>query len=100
MVQKHIKGWKNGLEAEMEFPVSEAYSLPMNAKSLVGSVMASLCRSHYPLHMAMGEASSQRLLIDKAFSVPKCMRLVRISHHSNRLLQKMLGRCLRIEGKT
>ena len=55
----------------MGFSVSEAYSLPMNAKSLVESVMAKLCGSHYPLHMAMVEASSQRVLIDKAFSVPK-----------------------------
>ena len=39
ITQKHIRGWKIGLEAEMEFPVSEAYSLPVNAKSLVGSVM-------------------------------------------------------------
>ena len=49
MVQKHIKGLKIGLEAEMGFPVREAYSLPMNAKSLVGPVMASLCGSNYPL---------------------------------------------------
>ena len=35
MIQKHSRGWKIGLEAEMEFPVNEAYSLPMNAKSLV-----------------------------------------------------------------
>ena len=27
----------------MGFPVSEAYSLPVNAKSLVGSVMVNLC---------------------------------------------------------
>ena len=40
MVQKHIRGWKYGLEAEMRFPVSEAYGLPTNAKPLVGSVMA------------------------------------------------------------
>ena len=53
MVQKRIRGWKIGLEADMGFPVTEAYSLPMNAKSLVGSVMANLCASHYPLHMAM-----------------------------------------------
>ena len=33
MIQKHIRGWKVGLEAEMGFPVSEAYSLPINAKS-------------------------------------------------------------------
>ena len=35
----------------MGFPVSEAYSLPMNAKSLVRSVMANLCGSHYPIHI-------------------------------------------------
>ena len=71
MVQKDIRGWKIGLEAKMGFPVSEDYSLPTNAKSLVGSVMANLCGSYYPLHMTMVEASSQRVLIDKAFSIPK-----------------------------
>ena len=40
--QKHIRGWKIGLEAEMGFPVSEAYGLPVNAKSLVGSVMTNV----------------------------------------------------------
>ena len=69
----------------MGFPMSEAYGLPLNAKSLIGSVMANLCGSHYPLHMAMVEASSQRVLVDKAFSVPKCVRLARISHHSHKL---------------
>ena len=89
--QKHIRGWKIGLEAEMGFPVSEAYGLPVNAKSLVGSVMANICGSHYPWHMAMVEVSSQRILVDKAFSVPKCVRLARMSHHSHKLLRKILG---------
>ena len=75
----------------MGFPVSEIYGLPVNAKSLVGYVMANLCGSHYPLHMAMVEVSSQRILVDKAFSVTKCVRLARISHHSHRLLKKILG---------
>ena len=91
ITQKHIRGWKIGIEAQMGFPVSEAYSLPVNAKSLVGSVMANLCGSHYPLHMPLVEVSSQRILIDKAFSVPKCVRLARMSHHSHRLLRKILG---------
>ena len=91
VIQKRIRGWKVGLEAEMGFHVSEAYGLPVNAKSLVGSVMANLCGSHYPLHMAMVEVSSQRMLIDKAFSVPKCVRLARMSHHSHRLLRKFRG---------
>ena len=75
----------------MGFPVSEAYSLPMNAKSFVGPVMANLCRSYYQLIMGMVEASSQRMKTNKAFSVPKCVRLARMSHHSHRLLRKMLG---------
>ena len=91
VTQKHIKSWKVGLEAEMGFPKSEAYGLPLNAKSLVGSVMANLCGSHYPLHIAMVEVSSQRVLINKAFSVPKCVRLARMSHHSHRLLRKIRG---------
>ena len=89
--QKHIRGWKIGLEAEMGFPVNEVYGLPVNAKPLVGPVIANLCGSHYPLHMAMVEISSQRILVDKAFSVPKCVRLTRMSHHSHRLLRKILG---------
>ena len=75
----------------MGFPVSEAYILPVNAKSLVVSIMANLCGSHYPLHMAIVEVSSRRILIDKDFSVPKCVRLARMSHHSHRLLRKILG---------
>ena len=91
VTQKHIKSWKLRFEAEMGFPMSEAYGLPLMAKSKVGSVMANLCGSHYPLHMAMVEVSSQRVLIDKAFSVPKCVRVARMSHHSHRLLRKIRG---------
>ena len=43
------------------------------------------------MHMAMVDVSSQRILVDKAFSVPKCVRLPRMSHHSHRLLRKILG---------
>ena len=39
--------------------------------------------------MAMVEVSSQRVLIDKAFSVPKCVRLARMSHHSHKPLRKI-----------
>ena len=75
----------------MGFTVSEAYGLSVNAKSLVGSVMANLCGSHYPLHMAMVEVSGQRILVDKAFSVTKCVRPARMWHYSYRLLRKILG---------
>ena len=57
----------------MGFPVSEDYGLPVNANFLVGPVMANTCVSHYPLHMALVEVPSQSILVDKAFSVPKCV---------------------------
>ena len=89
MIQKHIKGWKMGLEEDMGFLVIEAYSLPMNAMSLVGSVMTHFCGSHYPLYMSIVDTSSRRVMIDKAFSVPKCLRLFRTSHHLHQLLKKL-----------
>ena len=73
----------------MGFPVSEAYILPMNAKSLVGSVMANLFGSHYPLHMSLVDTFSQMVMIDKVFSVPKCVQWqeCQITHISG------FGRC-------
>ena len=91
VTQKHIRSWNVDLKAEMGFPMSEAYGLPLNANYLARSVMANLCGRHYPLHMAMVEVSSKRVLIDKAISVPKCVRLARMSHHSHRLLRKIRG---------
>ena len=69
--------------------MSEAFSLPMNAKFLVGSVMVSFCGSHYPVQKSMLEASSQKMMIDKAFSVTKCVLPAIMSHHSHQLLWKM-----------
>ena len=84
-------GSKVGLEAEMRFPVSETYSLPINAKTMVGSVMANFCGSHYPLNMTLVEVSSQKVMIDEAFLVPKCVRLAQMSLHSHQLLRKKWG---------
>ena len=89
--QKRIKGQRIGLGAEKRFPMSEACSLPINAKSLVGTVTASSCGSHNPLHMSIVEASSQRMMIDKAFSVPNCVLPLRVSHHSQQLQRKVWG---------
>ena len=44
-----------------------------------------------PITHGDGGVYSQRVIIDKAFSIPKCVRLARISHHSYRLLKKILG---------
>ena len=75
----------------MGFAETEADSLPMNANSLVGSVMENFCGSHYLLHMSVVETSSQKVMIDKAFSVFKCLRLAIMSYHAHQLLKKMWG---------
>ena len=46
-----------------------------------------------PLSIAHGNGGGiqPRILVDKAFSVPKCVRLAPMSHHSHRILRKILG---------
>ena len=41
--------------------------------------------------MSLVEAFSQRVMIDKVFFVPNCVRLARLSHHLHRLLRQMWG---------
>ena len=43
------------------------------------------------MHMSLVEAFSQRVMIDKVFFVPNCVRLARLSHHLHRLLRQMWG---------
>ena len=73
----------------MGFPVS----LLMYVKSL-GSVIATYCGNHYSLHMSLVEVSSQRVIIDKVFLVPRCVCLARVSHHSHQVLTKVWGAVL------
>ena len=60
-----------------------------SGNGLVGSVAVN--ESNYPMHLSLVGVSSQRTMIKKAFSVPKCLRLGRLTHHSHRLLRKMWG---------
>ena len=62
----------------MGFPKSESYGLPTNAKSLVGSVMASFCKINYSVPMVEAEVSSQRILINNAFCFPKYLFLAQL----------------------
>ena len=65
---KHIKSLlKVGLQVEAAFQVSEGFSLPVNAKSSVGSVLATYCDGFYAVNMTMVESGSQKILIDTAF---------------------------------
>ena len=64
--QKHIGKWREAIEAEM-------------------------CRSRYPVHFVAVDVKSTRTIVDQAFSVPKCVRLARMSEKSYELLCKMFS---------
>ena len=73
----------------MNLKDSEAYHKPTGSKYLVGSSSAPYCSSRYPTHMVVMDARTQQVLIDQLFSVPKCVRLARMSERSYDLLAKI-----------
>ena len=48
--QKHIGKWREAIEDEMNIRHSETNSRPSGAGYLVGSTLASMCKSRYPVH--------------------------------------------------
>ena len=48
--QKHIGKWREAIEAEMNIRHSETYRRPSGARYLVGSTLAPMCKSRYPVH--------------------------------------------------
>ena len=67
------------------------YPRPTGARYLVGSTLALMCSSRYPLHFVPVDVKSTRTIVDQAFSVPKCVRLARMSEKSYELLCKMFS---------
>ena len=89
--QKHIRKWREAIEAEMNIRHSETYRRPSGARYLVGSTLAPMCKSRYPVHFVAVDVKSTRTIVDQAFSVPKCARLTRMSEKSYELLCKMFS---------
>ena len=89
--QKHIGKWREAIEAQMNIRHSETYRRQSGARYLVGSTLAPMCKSRYPLHFVDVDVKSTRLIVDQAFSVPKCVRLARMSEKSYDLLCKMFS---------
>ena len=87
--EQKIGGWREALENEMNLKDSEAYHRHTGSKYLVGSSSAPYCNSRYPTHMVVMDARTQQVLIDHFFSVPKCVRLARMSERSYDLLAKI-----------
>ena len=89
--QKYIGKWRGAIETEMNIKHSETYCRPSVARYLVGSTLAPMCKSRYPVHFVAVDVKSTRKIVDQAFSVPKCVRLARMSEKSYELLCKMFS---------
>ena len=88
--EQKIGGWRQALENEMKMKDSEVYHRTTGSKHLVGSSSAPYCHIRYPTHMVLMDARTQQVLIDQLFSVPKCLRLARMSKRSYDLLAKVI----------
>ena len=88
--EQKIGGWREALENEMNLKDSEAYHRPTGSKYLVGSSSATYCNSRYPTHIVVMDATTQQVFVDQLFSVPKCVRLARMSERSYDLLTKII----------
>ena len=86
--QKNIGKWREAIEAETNIQHSETYRRSSEARYLLGSTLAPMCKSRYPVHFVAVDVKSTRTIADQAFSVPKCVRLVRKSYE---LLCKMFS---------
>ena len=82
---------REAIETEMNIRHSETYCRPSGARYLVCSRLAPMCKSRYPVHFVAVDVKSMRTIVDQAFSVPKCVRLARMSEKSYELLCKMFS---------
>ena len=89
--QKYIGKWREAIETEMNIRHSETYCRPSGSRYLVGSTLAPMCKSRYPIHFVAVDVKSTRTIVDQAFSVPKCVRVARMSEKSYELLCKMFS---------
>ena len=83
--QNHIGKWRETIEAEMNIRHSEIYRRLPGARFLAGSTLAPMCKSRYPVNFVAVDVKSTRTIVDQAFSVPKCVRLRRMSEKSYEL---------------
>ena len=79
--QKYIGKWREAIEAEKNIRHSETYRRPTETRYLVGSTLAPICKSRYPVELVAVDVKSTRPIVDQAFSVPKCLRPARMSEN-------------------
>ena len=89
--QKHKGKRRQAIEAEMNIRHSETYRRSSGARFLVGSTLAPICKSRYPVHFVAVDDKSTRTIVDQAFSVTKSVKLTRMSEKSYELMCKMFS---------
>ena len=57
----------------------------------MGSTLAPMYKSRYTVHLLAVDLKSTRTIVDQTFSVPKCVRLARMSEKSYELLCKIFS---------
>ena len=85
--QKYIGKWREANEAEMNI----RHRRPSGKRYLVGSTLAPMCKIRHRVHFVAVDVKSTRTIVDQAFSVPKCVRLARMSEKSCKFLCKMFS---------
>ena len=88
--EQKIGRWREAQENEMNLKHSEGYSKTVGSKYLVGSSAEPYCNSKYPTHLVVVDVRMQHRLIDQLFSMPKRVRVSRMSETSHELLTKIL----------
>ena len=89
--QKCIGKWREAIEAEMNIRHSETYRRSSGERYLVRSTSAIISKTNYPMYLVAVDVKITRMIVDKAFSVPKCVRLAKMSEKSYELLCKMFS---------
>ena len=56
--QKYIGKWREAIDTEMNIRHSETYCRPSGARYLVGSTLAPMCKSRYPVHFVAVDVKS------------------------------------------
>ena len=64
--QRYIVKWREAIETEMNIRHSEIYRRPSGARYFVGSTLAPICKSRYPVHFVAVDVKSTRTIVDQA----------------------------------
>ena len=88
--QKYIGKRRQAIEVEMNLKQSEAYHRPSGARLLVGSNVAPMCKSRYPVHFVAKDVKGESTKVDQHVSAPKCVRLKKKSKKFYEVICKIL----------